>query len=128
MPKEIEITSWLSGTIFEVFRTEEIQVWLIGSMVDGSSKPRDCDILILVDPNCVSRLARVSPIWRQKFEERFNLPLHLTRLTYDEAKSFGSFLEAIFSRPNIRIHPQFVKSKYDPPSGFSRHHLRSVCG
>jgi hypothetical protein len=110
LEKKIEIASWLSRMIYESFRSEEIQAWLIGSILDNSAKPEDCDILIMVHPNSVSKLAQLSPVWRENFGGRFNLPLHLTRLTYDEAETSTVFLDAVFSKPHMLIEPQHNNS------------------
>lgn len=100
-----EIRFWLFDAIYSVFSSNELHAWIFGSLVSGCSPPNDCDVLIFIDEKCVSRLAQISPIWRQEFELMFNLPLHLTRLTFSEAKSAGIFTEAIFGKSVIRLHP-----------------------
>jgi len=110
-----EIICWLSNLIFKVFDSEEVQVWLIGSIASGSLAPQDCDVLIMLNSSCILRLIKVSPIWRKEFEERFKLPLHLTRITYDEAESCNLFLEAVFNKSSIRIMPGITQ--YNNPIG-----------
>lgn len=105
MEKTCEITAWLSGKIFNVFHDEEIEVWLIGSIINNSFCSQDCDVLIMLQTKCITQLVQVSSIWKQEFEERFGLPLHLTRITYDEVESCCAFLEAVFSKRSMQIKP-----------------------
>lgn len=105
MEKTREITAWLSGKIFDVFHDEEIEAWLIGSIINNSLRPQDCDVLIMLQSKRITQLAQVSSTWKQEFEERFGLPLHLTRITYDEAESCCAFLEAVFSKRSRQIKP-----------------------
>lgn len=105
LEKTPEIIAWLSSKIFDVFLNEEIEAWLIGSIVNDSPHPRDCDVLIMLQTKCITQLAKFSSAWKQEFEERFGLPLHLTRITYDEAESCCAFLEAVFSKRNVQIEP-----------------------
>jgi hypothetical protein len=106
LEKKFEIASWLSCIIYASFKSEELQAWIIGSILDDSSKPADCDVLIMVHSKSVSKLASLSPVWRDKFGGRFKLPLHLTRLTYEEAETSTMFLDAVFSKPHMLIEPQ----------------------
>ncbi len=99
-----EIVSWLSGVIYGKFSNDELHAWVFGSLVNNYSNSNDCDVLILVDEKCISNLVQISPIWRQEFEHKFDFPLHLTRLTFSEAKSADFFTEAIFNKPVIQLH------------------------
>lgn len=103
LERKFEIATWLSRTLYESFEDNEIEAWLIGSILNDLSDPADCDVLIVVHPASSPRLARLSPIWREDFWERFQLPLHLTRLTRDEVKTCASFLKAVFSKPHMPI-------------------------
>lgn len=105
LEKTPEIKAWLLSKIFDVFLDEEIEAWLIGSIINDSLCPQDCDVLIMLQTKCVTQLAQVSSAWKQEFEERFGLPLHLTRITYDEAESCCAFLEAVFSKRSVQIKP-----------------------
>lgn len=105
LEKTPEIIAWLSSKIFDVFHNEEIEAWLIGSIINDSPHPQDCDILIMLQIKCTDQLAQVSSAWKQEFEERFGLPLHLTRITYDEAESCCTFLGAVFNKRSVQIEP-----------------------
>lgn len=99
-----EIAFWLSSVFYSNFNNRELNAWIFGSLVSDCTSSNDCDVLIFIDEKCITSLANISPVWRQEFEKRFNCPLHLTRLTFQEAHLVKSFTEAVFSKPVIRLH------------------------
>lgn len=105
-----ELISWLSSKIFGFFHHEEVEAWLIGSIVNGSPEPQDCDVLIILHEKCATRLAQVSSVWKEEFQERFGLPLHLTRITYDEVQFCDTFLQAVFDKCSVQITPNILNA------------------
>lgn len=100
-----EIVHWLSTAIYSEFDSKELEAWVFGSVAGSCVDVGDCDVLIVIDESCIGRLARISPIWRQQFEEEFGLRLHLTRLSTQETRYPYPFVRAVFCRPVIRLLP-----------------------
>ncbi|HLO29337.1 MAG TPA: hypothetical protein VK249_09395 [Anaerolineales bacterium] len=99
-----EIAHWLSGTVYNDFKEGELSVWIFGSLVESFKGSKDCDVLILVDENFMDKLAYLSLVWKHDFEYKFGIPLHLTRLSFQEARFAQSFIEAVFGKPTIQLH------------------------
>jgi hypothetical protein len=100
---ETEVAQWLSERLFAELDADKVSAWIIGSIAAGASHPEDCDVLLLTDRGCVSRIAQLSPIWRSECELEFGIPLHLTRLTTEEAKDCTQFLNSVFGKAYISI-------------------------
>lgn len=101
-----DIAYWLSNSIFSEFTEGEINAWIFGSSVSEFADSNDCDVFILVHENSMDKLAQLSLLWKQNFEDQFGIPLHLTRLSSQESQSARSFMEAIFSKPTIQLCSQ----------------------
>lgn len=98
-----EVIHWLSKQIYSQLRADEIRVWVFGSWVCQPSNANDCDVLILADEKSTSKLAALSLFWKQEFEKRFGIPLHLTRLSFQEAETARAFIDAVLAKPAIRL-------------------------
>lgn len=98
-----DMAYWLSNSIFSEFKEGEISAWIFGSSVCKSADSHDCDVFILIHENGMDKLAQLSLLWKQTFENQFGIPLHLTRLSTQESQSAQSFMEAIFSKPTIQL-------------------------
>lgn len=101
--KDNDMIYWLSNSIFSKFEESEISAWIFGSSLNKFADPNDCDVFILVHENSMDKLAQLSPLWKQNFENHFGIPLHLTRLSPQESQSAQSFMAAIFSKPTIQL-------------------------
>lgn len=98
-----EVICWLSKQIYSQLYADDIRVWVFGSWVCQPSNANDCDVLILVDEKSISKLAALSLFWKQEFERRFGIPLHLTRLSFQEAETVKAFISAILAKPTIQL-------------------------
>lgn len=98
-----KVIHWLSSQIHSQFQAHEVSVWIFGSWVYQPSCARDCDILIFVDENSTNKLANLSLFWKQEFEKTFGVPLHLTRLSFQEAKTVQTFTNGVFAKPTIQL-------------------------
>lgn len=98
-----KVISWLRGQLYTHFRSNEVNAWVFGSWVRQPSYANDCDVLLLVKEDSIDRLASISIYLKQEFEEQFGIPLHLTRLSFQEAKGASVFINAIFAKPTIRL-------------------------
>lgn len=98
-----EITCWLTNQIYSQFQSHEVSAWIFGSWVGQTFSANDCDVLIFVDENSITKLANLSLYWKQEFEKKFGIQLHLTRLSFQEAKTVPAFTNAVFAKPTIRL-------------------------
>jgi len=90
-----KILSWIKKEIINELHNPTIEVWLFGSIAIDSQIPNDCDILIIYDKRFMDYIVTKSVLWQQRFIKDFNFPLHLTRLTLDEAEEFSSFVASL---------------------------------
>lgn len=91
-----ELVAWLASKLQDRLADYQYSAWLIGSIVaDHNKMPSDCDLLTVTHSNVVEEMARMSDELRTSFEKEFGLPLHLTRLTYEELAENRGFLAAL---------------------------------
>jgi hypothetical protein len=103
-PFQTRIMSWLRDRLLVELGSTSFSAWLIGSLARSELQAKDCDVLLLVEPDSVSLVAKASPTWQEAFEREFGIPLHLTRLTFAEADQCTNFLSSVRSKANLLIY------------------------
>lgn len=90
-----DIVEWLRMMLKSIHPPKDIKVWMFGSILNEEVSVGDCDVLILYPTPQLGKVIRLSAAMREEFELHFCIRLHLTRLTYQEAEQFHSFVNPI---------------------------------
>jgi hypothetical protein len=96
------VAKWLTENLNGMLALN-CSVWIIGSVLIDYKTARDCDVLMLFDIENLEEILKISPVIKKDFFDAFNLNLHLTRLTWNEAKECKEFLSSVFARPNMKL-------------------------
>lgn len=100
-----KVISWLREELNREFEGENLSGWLIGSILSCESKPEDCDVVLFFDRRLIDRVITSSEILREGFLLTFGIPLHLTRVTFEELVEALFFLKPAFQKPHVLLIP-----------------------
>lgn len=82
-----EIVFWLKQYFLLYFQSQELEklsICVFGSILEDAKCANDCDVLILYDTHLQNAVVYMSKNIRYDFLKKFGMPLHLTRLSFDE--------------------------------------------
>jgi predicted nucleotidyltransferase len=92
------VENWLK--VFVAPKVEEC--WMFGSLLRRASA-NDVDVLVVLREDSFNDILRESAQWRRAFVRQFSLPLHLHRLTLQEAKEMTEVINVVLGAYSKRI-------------------------
>lgn len=106
MVSKREVILWLKEYLVQIELADKVESFIIGSFCNKQSSENDIDLLIIFDTKFSKRIAEISCNIRKEFKEKFLIPLHLLRLTYQEAGEHPGVINEIFAKKYFDLSPE----------------------
>ena len=103
MVSKRKVKLWLKEYLIQIQLVEKVEAFIIGSFCNKTFQENDIDLLIIFDRKFCKLIAISSFNMRKEFKEKFSIPLHLLRLTFQEADEHPEIINEIFNKKHFKL-------------------------